>query len=111
MLNRLMTPIPSMHFVVWWNRGQRTPMAALMPVLWKVGLQKLLAPLAYLTPVQRLSARMKLSVGWHGPRQVVEPTDHVVAQQLAVAKHGGFSQHLWGWQMTGHVTQKNLVKL
>jgi hypothetical protein len=34
-----------------------------------------------------------------------------VAQQLAVAKHGGFSQHLLGWQMTGHVTQKNLVKL
>jgi hypothetical protein len=54
---------------------------------------------------------MKLSVGWHGPRQVVEPTDHVVAQQLAVAKHGGFSQHLSGWQMTGHATQKNLVKL
>jgi hypothetical protein len=86
-------------------------MATLMRALWKVGSQKLLAPLAYLTPVQRPSAHMKLSVGWRGPQQVAEPTDHVVAQQLAVAKHGGFSQHLSGWQMTGHATQKNLVKL
>jgi hypothetical protein len=34
-----------------------------------------------------------------------------VAQQLAVAKHGGFSQHLLDWQMTGHVTQKNSATL
>jgi hypothetical protein len=47
----------------------------------------------------------------HGPLQVAEPTDRVVVQQLAAAKHGGFSQHLSGWQMTGHVTRKNSVKL
>jgi hypothetical protein len=54
---------------------------------------------------------MKHCLGLHGPLQVAEPTDRVVAQQLAAAKHGGFSQHLSGWQMTGHVTRKNSVKL
>jgi hypothetical protein len=54
---------------------------------------------------------MKHSVGWHGLQQVVALMDRVVALQLAAAKHGGFSQHLSGWQMTGHVTRKNSVKL
>jgi hypothetical protein len=50
---------------------------------------------------------MKHSVGWRGLRQAVEPTENVVAQQLVVAKRGGFSQHSLGWQMTGHAIQKN----
>ena len=40
-----------------------------------------------------------------------EMTLYTLAQQLAAAKHGGFSQHLSDWQMTGHVTRKNSVKL
>jgi hypothetical protein len=86
-------------------------MATLMHALWKVAYQRLSALLAYLTPTRRPSARMKHCLGLHGPLQVAEPTDRVVAQQLAAAKHGGFSQHLSGWQMTGHVTRKNSVKL
>jgi hypothetical protein len=86
-------------------------MATLMHVSWKVAYLRLSALWAYLTPVQRPSAHTKLCLGWRGLRQAVEPTESVVAQQLAVAKHGGFSQHLLGWQTTGHVIQTNLVKL
>jgi hypothetical protein len=86
-------------------------MATLMHVSWKVAYLRLSALWAYLTPVQRPSAPMKHSVGLHGQQQAEEPTESVVAQLLAVAKHGGFSQHLLGWQTTGHVTQKNLAKL
>ena len=86
-------------------------MATQTHVLWKVAYQRLSVLWVYLTPAQRPSARTKHSVGWRGQQQAAGLTDLVVAQQLAAAKHGGFSQHLWGWQMTGHVTQKNLVKL
>jgi hypothetical protein len=54
---------------------------------------------------------MKHSVGWRGLQQAEEPTESVVAQQLVAAKHGGFSQHSSGWQMIGHVTQRNLATL
>jgi hypothetical protein len=86
-------------------------MAMQMCALLKVACQRLSALLAYLMPAQRPSARMKHSVGWHGLQQVVALMDRVVALQLAAAKHGGFSQHSWGWQKTGHVTRKNSVKL
>jgi hypothetical protein len=100
-----------MHFVVSSSRGQRIPMAMQMCALLKVACQRLSALLAYLMPAQRPSARMKHCLGLHGLQRVAEPTDRVVVQQLAAAKHGGFSQHSWGWQKTGHVTRKNSVKL
>jgi hypothetical protein len=70
-----------------------------------------LALWVYLTPAQRPSAHTKLCLGWRGLQQVEEPTESVVAQQLAVAKRGGFLQRSSGWQMTGHVIQKNLATL
>jgi hypothetical protein len=54
---------------------------------------------------------MRLCLGWPGLQQAAALTENVAAQQLVVAKHGGFSQHSWGWQLTGHATQKNLAKL
>jgi hypothetical protein len=86
-------------------------MAMLTRALLKVTCQRLSALLAYLMPAQRPSAPMKHCLGWHGLQQVVALMDRVAALQLAAAKHGGFSQHSWGWQMIGRATRKNSVKL
>jgi hypothetical protein len=54
---------------------------------------------------------MKLCLGLRGQQLAAEHTESVVAPQLVAAKRGGFLQRSWGWQMTGHVTQKNLATL
>jgi hypothetical protein len=79
--------------------------------LWKVAYLRLSVLWVYLTPAQHLSAHTKDCLGLRGLQQVVEPMESVVAQQLVVAKRGGFSQHSWAWQMIGHATQKNLATL